>query len=72
MIDFMMEKVFTLIIVVLVAMMTVLILVWLPAHMVNEKRCLDAGYPVTETTWNLDGYCITTEGVTTPEVHKLD
>lgn len=37
----------------------------------NEKACLELGYPLATTTWDLEGYCMNLDGVVTGKVEKL-
>ena len=53
------------------AVATALGLVVAVASLRNEKACLEAGYPRTSTTWDLQGYCMNLEGSVTVTVDKL-
>ena len=53
------------------ALLLALCLVVAVASMRNEKHCLEAGYPRTSTTWDLQGYCMNLEGSVTVTVDKL-
>lgn len=48
------------------------VMLWItPHHVANEKKCLERGYPVTSTTWDGAGYCMTLDGTITVPVIKL-
>lgn len=45
--------------------------IFIPVHLYNETKCLEKGYPVTNTTVTLTGYCMNLEGAITTKVDKL-
>lgn len=47
-------------------------IIFLGTHVKNEVICLEKGYPVTRTTFNLKGYCITLDGGTYGKVTPVD
>ena len=45
--------------------------VFVVAYAGVQKRCLEAGYPRVEITWDLSGYCVTLDGDTRAVVEPL-
>lgn len=39
-----------------------------PAAMIAERDCLRAGFPKAAVTWNLESYCLGTDGSVVPRV----
>lgn len=46
--------------------------IWMPFHLNDEIHCLEAGYPKTNTTITLKGYCINLDGDITTKVKSVD
>ena len=46
-------------------------LVLAPVSAYADAKCLEAGYPKSSVTWNLDSYCLGLDGATKTEVRKL-
>jgi hypothetical protein len=62
-----------LLVAIMVFIFTILIdtIIYLPASLYAEARCIEAGYPKGVITWNLNAYCISIDGSTRTEVNKL-
>ncbi len=69
--DFIFDKFLPTIVVPMAAFALYIIFVWIPVHLSNESECLAKGYPKTNTTVSLDGYCTNIEGAVTGKVEKL-
>ena len=46
--------------------------IFLAVHVSNEVECLEKGYPVTRTTWKLEGYCVNIDGAVMGIVEGLE
>lgn len=52
-------------------LMVYVMFVWTPVHLMHEEDCLALGYPKTNTTITLKGYCTNIDGVVTKKVVPL-
>lgn len=69
--DFIIERVLPVVIILMAAFLLYLMLAWLPVHLSNEADCLEMGYPKTNTTVGLKGYCMNLDGAVTGKVVPL-
>lgn len=48
------------------------LVVYVPAEVLAQEKCLEAGYPEAKVTWNLKRYCTNLDGVVTVTVDQLE
>jgi len=44
------------------AVTIIFLTIWMVNYQIYKPECLDAGHPITEITWTLDAYCISSDG----------
>jgi len=69
--DFIFTKVLPVIAIPVVGLLIYIICIWMPVHLSNEADCLEMGYPKTNTTIGLKGYCMNLDGAITGKVIPL-
>jgi hypothetical protein len=55
---------------VLLISMLVLLFVFVPVGLHAQRACLEAGFPKSDVTYNLDIYCMNLDGSVTVRVQK--
>jgi hypothetical protein len=65
------DRILTTLLGILFVFMVGILVVFLPASLYVEAKCLEAGHPKGVVTWKLDFYCVSLDGSTRTEVNKL-
>ncbi len=65
------EELFMILLAPLGIFLLYIMFIFMPVHLYHETKCLEKGFPKTDTTVTLTGYCMNLEGVVTAKVEKL-